>query len=312
MSGFELRPLSLGELLDRAFLLYRRNFWLFAGIMVIPSCVFIPLQFLLLRNRRVPFPWNKPSPQSQTPAYTFGILFVYWIVYAVAQAAMTYAVADSYLGRLSTIREAYAKIRGRFWRLMGVSLNVGLRVFGLMILLVVLAGATGGILAALMTRGNAIPSTFAILTIVALVLAGMAAVMWLSMRYAVSLPAVLLEDISGREAIRRSVQLSQGRRGQIFVAILLGVVVLYAMAFLFQGPFYAGIALMGIQGQLPVWMMIGMAVSASLGGTIAGPLMMIILVLCYYDLRIRKEGFDLQHMMTSLAEPNPAGSASLV
>jgi hypothetical protein len=51
MSGFELRPLSLGELLDRAFLLYRRNFWLFAGIMVIPMCLMIPVRFFLLRNR---------------------------------------------------------------------------------------------------------------------------------------------------------------------------------------------------------------------------------------------------------------------
>jgi membrane-anchored glycerophosphoryl diester phosphodiesterase (GDPDase) len=311
MSGFELRPLSLGELLDRAFLLYRRNFWLFAGIMVIPSCVFMPMQFFMLRSRGVPFPWNKPSPQAQTPGYTFGILFVYWIINAVAQAATTYAVADAYLGRLSTIREAYGKIRGRFWRLIGVTLNVGLRIFGLMFLLLVLAGFAGGILAAVMTRGNAVPSTFAVLIIVAFVVVGLAIVVWLSMRYAISLPAVLLEDISGRAAIRRSVQLSRGRRGQIFVAVLLGIVVMYSVALLFQGPFYAGIAVMGIKGQLPNWMVLGLSVSSVIGGTIAGPLLMIILVLCYYDLRIRKEGFDLQHMMTSLPEPNPAGSAAL-
>jgi hypothetical protein len=121
----------------------------------------------------------------------------------------------------------------------------------------------------------------------------------------------LLEDISGRAAIRRSVQLSRGRRGQIFVAVLLGIVVMYSVALLFQGPFYAGIAVMGIKGQLPNWMVLGLSVSSVIGGTIAGPLLMIILVLCYYDLRIRKEGFDLQHMMTSLPEPNPAGSAAL-
>jgi membrane-anchored glycerophosphoryl diester phosphodiesterase (GDPDase) len=311
MSGFELRPLSLGELLDRAFLLYRRNFWLFAGIMVIPSCVFMPMQFFMLRSRGVPFPWNKPSPQAQTPGYTFGILFVYWIIYAVAQAATTYAVADAYLGRLSTIREAYGKIRGRFWRLIGVTLNVGLRIFGLMFLLLVLAGFAGGILAAVMTRGNAVPGNFAVLIVVAFVLVGLAIVVWLSMRYAISLPAVLLEDISGRAAIRRSVQLSRGRRGQIFVAVLLGIVVMYSVALLFQGPFYAGIAVMGIKGQLPNWIVLGLSVSSVIGGAIAGPLLMIILVLCYYDLRIRKEGFDLQHMMTSLPEPNPAGSAAL-
>lgn len=311
MSGFELRPLSLGELLDRAFLLYRRNFQLFAGIMVIPSCASIPMQFFILRSRGVPFPWNKPSAHPQAQGYTFGLLFVYWIVYAVAQAATTYAVADAYLGRLSTIREAYGKLRGRFWRVIGVTLNVGIRVFGLMLILIIFASVVGGVLAAATTRGNATPDTVTVLIIVAFTMGGLAIVFWLSMRYAVSLPAVLLEDISGRAAIRRSVQLSKGRRGQIFVAILLGIVVTYAMASLFQGPFYAGIAVMGLKGQLPIWLILGLSVSSAIGGAIAGPLLMIILVLYYYDLRIRKEGFDLQHMMTSLPDPSPANSSAL-
>jgi hypothetical protein len=311
MSGFELRPLSLGELLDRAFLLYRRNFRLFAGIMAIPACLVVPMQFFLLRSRGVPCPWNKPSPQSHISGYTFSFLFAYWIIYTVAQAATTFAVADVYLGRLSTIRESYGRIRGHFWRLIGVTLNVGIRVFGLMLLLLVLAGAVGGILAAVMARGNSGPGTVAIVVIVACVLAGFAVVIWLSMRYAVSLPAVLLENINGRAAIRRSVQLSRGRRGQIFVAILLGIVVVYAIAFVFQGPFYAGIAVMGIKGQLPNWLILCMSVSSSIGGAIAGPLLMIVLVLCYYDLRIRKEGFDLQHMMTSLPQTHPAVSSAL-
>jgi hypothetical protein len=311
VSGFELRPLSLGELLDRAFLLYRRNFALFAGIMVIPSCLIIPIRFFLLRIRGVPFPWNKPLPQSNSQAYTFVFLFVEWIVYTIAQAATTYAVADAYLGRFPTIREAYGKIRGRFWRLMGVMFGVGIRLFGLILLALIVAGGIGGLLAAVMTRGSASANPNPMIFIItAFVLGGFAVAIWLAMRYAVSLPAVLLEDINGWAAIRRSVQLSRGRRGQIFLAILLGVVVLYAMAFLFQGPFYAGIAMMGIKGQLPNWLILGLSISSAIGGAIAGPLLMIILVLFYYDLRIRKEGFDLQHLMTSLPEPNPANSSS--
>ncbi len=306
MSGFELRPLSLGELLDRAFLLYRRNFWLFIGIMAIPSCVVIPMQFFLLRSRGVPFPFGKATPRP-LPASSFAFIFIYWIIYVVAQAATTYAVADAYLGRTSTIGEAYGKIRGRFWRMIGVAFGVGIRVFGLMLLVLVIAGAAGGIIVATMVRGGTTPGIFGGVVVVGFVLVGLAVAIWLSMRYAVSLPAVLLEDIKVGAAIRRSVQLSRGRRGQVFVAILLGLVVLYAMAFLFQGPFYGAIAVMGMKGALPTWLILGMSVSSSIGGAIAGPLLMIILVLCYYDLRIRKEGFDLQHMMTSLPGPDPAG-----
>jgi hypothetical protein len=39
MAALDLRPLSLGELLDRTFSLYRRNFWLFLGILRIPYLV---------------------------------------------------------------------------------------------------------------------------------------------------------------------------------------------------------------------------------------------------------------------------------
>jgi len=54
-----------------------------------------------------------------------------------------------------------------------------------------------------------------------------------------------------------------------------------------------------------------MSTSSAIGGVIAGPLLMIILVLFYYDLRIRKEAFDLHQMMASLPEPNSAVPASL-
>ena len=300
MSSFDLRPLSLGELLDRAFLLYRRNFALFAGIMVIPACAMLPFQFLVLHLQGAPLPFHKTAPRSPVQLYVFGVLLVYWVIYTVAQAATTYAVADAYLGRLSTIRDSYGKIRGRFWRLIGLSVNVALRVFGLMLLIVMLASIVGGVLGAALSSGRASPSPLALTLVFAVVFAAFAFALWLAVRYAISLPAVLLEDISGSAAIRRSVQLSQGRRGPLVVGILLSIVVLYAVALLFQGPFYATIVVMRVQGGLPSWLSLGMALSSLAGGIIAGPLLMIILVLFYYDLRIRKEAFDLQQMMAAL------------
>jgi hypothetical protein len=306
--GFELRPLTLGELLDRAFLLYRRNFWLFAGIMLFPSCLIIPIRFFILRNRGVPFPWNAPSPQTHDLAYTFGFLFVYWIVYAVAEAATINAVADAYLGRRSTIRGAYGKIRGRVWRAIGVTLNVYILTLLLIFLFALLALIAGIAFAAVMNQGSVSAKPPVALVPISLAVGGFGIGLLFSARYTLSLPAVLLEDIKWRAAIRRSVQLSRGCRGQIFVAILLGIVVSYAAAVMFQGPFYVGIAVMGIKGHLPNWLIFGISVSGTLGGAIASPLLMIALVLCYYDLRIRKEGFDLRHMMTLLPDSKPAAS----
>ena len=153
MSGFELRPLSLGELLDRAFFLYRRNFWLFAGIMAIPACLFVPMRDLYLRNNGIQIPWDRSAPQPHAGAFTFALIFVDWIIYTLSQAATTYAVADAYLGRVATIRESYGKIRGHLWRIIGGSFNVGIRVFGLMFLLVLGAAIAGGGIAG-MSKGT--------------------------------------------------------------------------------------------------------------------------------------------------------------
>ena len=311
MSGFELRPLSLGELLDRAFLLYRRNFGLFAGIMLIPAIVGLPMQFVVLRSNGQPFPWRQPAPGSHAVAYSYAFIFVYWFIYAVVQAATTFAVSDTYLGRLSTVREAYGKVRGRYWRVLGVTLGVGLRVFGWLLLFVFPALIVAVILMAVVFKSSPQSSSVIAFIPLVIILAGGAIAVWVSVRYAVSIPVVVLENIKGRAAIRRSVELSRGRRGQAFVAILLGFVVTYAMAFLFQGPFYAGIALAKIKGQLPTWLLLSMSTSSTIGGVIAGPLLMIILVVFYYDLRIRKEAFDLQQMMASLPGAAPAGAAPL-
>jgi hypothetical protein len=88
------------------------------------------------------------------------------------------------------------------------------------------------------------------------------------------------------------------------------MLLIYAVALLFQGPFYAAVAVARITGHLPIWMAIAMSVSGAIGGAIAGPVLMIILVIFYYDARIRKEAFDLQQMMISLPETTNAASAS--
>jgi hypothetical protein len=312
VSSFELRPLSLGELLDRAFLLYRRNFRLFAGIMVIPACLTVPVRFLQLRRRTVPFPWSKSAPQAHDFAYAVGSIFIYWIMYAIAEAATTNAVGDQYLGRNSTISEAYGKIRGRLWRAIGVTLSVYVWTLVLIFFSLVLGMVVAIVLMDVFKMQNTIKSpTFTVLAIIILI-AGFFLGILLSVRYTLSLPALLLEDLKARAAVRRSVQLSHGRRGQIFVAVLLGLLVTYSAAILFQGPVYLLVAGMGIKGSLPAWLSLFQSMLGALGMALSTPVMMIVLVLCYYDQRIRKEGFDLQHMMTSLPESKPANAASVI
>jgi len=311
MDKFELRPLSLGELLDRAFTLYRRNFWLFVGIMGIPSCVFIPMNFYMFRSMGSPLAVFDPKAQAAVfgGAY-FAFIILFSILYLVALGAAAHAVADAYLGRSSTIRGSYARMRGRFWRLVGVIFNVGIRVYGFMILSLLVPVFTGTFLMALIARGNPAFAVVGGISMVVLMFGGLGLGVWFAMRYSVSIPAMLLEDVTGRAAIRRSIELSRGRRGHLFLALMLAGVMSYVGMIVFQGPFYVAFAFMAIKGSLPTLLIFAMSVSGAIGGAITGPLLMIVLVLCYYDLRIRKEGFDLSFMIASRVNPSPSGTVN--
>jgi hypothetical protein len=60
MAPLDLRPLSLGELLDRTFFLYRRHFLLFAGIAAIPYSLFLIVNLSNTLAARLAARW--PSP----------------------------------------------------------------------------------------------------------------------------------------------------------------------------------------------------------------------------------------------------------
>jgi len=123
---------------------------------------------------------------------------------------------------------------------------------------------------------------------------------------------LMLENRGALDSIRRSIQLTKGRRWQIFVAFLLAAIMSYVGVIIFQGPFLIPMMIAMIHNtRLPVWLAFLTAVSGAVGGSITGPISMIVLVLCYYDARIRKEAFDLQFMMSALEKPaTAAGTAS--
>ena len=317
MEGVELRPLSLGELLDRTFTLYRNHFLLFVGIMAMPSSLAIPLNIYILTRGGSPIPFGRQVPQNPLAVFTFtyfGLVILIWMAHSLALGAATFAVSDAYLGRSSTVRGAYGRISGRFWRLIGLVFNVGFRVFGIAIVAVFVAVFGAGLLAAGM-RGSLNSTTGAAIVgfiVIILVLAGFVLALVFALRYAVSIPSMLLENITGGAAIRRSVALTRGRRGHIFMAGFLASVIAYVGVIVFQGPFWIAMILSASKGgQVAPWIVFGMSVGGAVGGPITGSLLMIVIVLLYYDMRIRKEGFDLQYMMSSLGGSEPvAGPVS--
>lgn len=319
METVELRPMSLGELLDHTFSLYRKNFWVFVGIMAIPASFGIPMNYLVLASQGDTLSAGR-SPSVPSPGLILGFVAGYFVfvalmmfVYSIAVAAATFAVSESYLGRKSTVRGSYGKIRGKFWRLIGVVVNIFIRCLGILIgVMSVAVGLAIGIAAAIGvlaagSGGRALMAAGVFLLVFLAYIGGIALVVYFALRYAVSIPALLLENLGVFASIRRSVQLTRGRRGHIFLALLLATIIGYVGVIVFQGPLLAVTMITVIRnGHVPAWLALLSSVFGAVGGAITGPISMIVLVLCYYDTRIRKEAFDLQFMMASLDSPSPA------
>lgn len=319
MESVDLRPLSLGELLDRTFRLYRNHFVLFVGIMAIPAAVWLPFNVLLLsfQGSFMSAAASNPGkpPFVPTPAEIigliagmFGVLLLSALVYSVAVAAASCAVADVYLGRTATVRGSYGRIQGRFWRLIGVIINILLRMFGLMV--AVIAVFFGGMAAIGLlvgaSRANPIFAALLVLALFFAYVAGLIFCVYFWLRYAVAIPILMIENLGVLATIRRSVFLTRGRRGHIFLALLVAVIIAYAGLFILQMPFSLAMVISAARGHWSQWLAFAAAVSGSIGSALTGPISMIAIVLLYYDSRIRKEAFDLQFMLSSLDRPAPA------
>ena len=313
MEPTDLRPLTLGKLLDRAFSLYRAHFWLFLGIMAIPAAFSIPFTVMFLSARGGSVLGARPSfAATASVVLIVGICVLFsWIAYSMAIGAATYAVSESYLGQKVTVRGSYKKVQGKLWKILGVVTVALLRMMGMMLVVgigmaVVFIG--GAALMSIVAGSQPRPLVGIILAIVFFItyLAGI--LLWFvwALRYAVSIPALLLERLGVLASLRRSVQLTRGRRWQTLVAVGLCVIVADVGMIVFQGPFLVAMAFSARSGQQPVWLVFTSSLFGAIGGAITGSLLMIVLVLCYYDTRIRKEAFDLQFMLSALDEPASA------
>jgi len=121
MNGLDLRPLSLGDILDRTFSLYRRHFLLFIGIAGIPQ-----LLVLVFSLAQTLFSWSTTDILTGTRNVGMGIvvLIVYLLVavfaYLYSQGGTMLAISELYLGRTTTITESLRNVSGEVWSLFGL------------------------------------------------------------------------------------------------------------------------------------------------------------------------------------------------
>jgi hypothetical protein len=260
-----LRPLSTSELLDRTFHLYRNNFVVFAGIAAIPQLVVLALQFAF---SGLIFTGALASVGGAVLAETgaaFVIGIASFIAVEIAHAGTVIAVSHLHLDKPVSIASAYAGARSSMLRVIGITLGIGIAVgFGLVLLL--------------------IPGIY------------------LALAWSLAIPVTVLEGGGLNVSTTRSKSLTKGSKGRIFVIYLLIVVLVWIVSMLVQLVLLLPLRAIGLHPGAT-----GTALSyavQSAGGFIStclvGPLATIALTLVYYDQRVRKEGFDLQLMMSTI------------
>src|ERR1035441_9401775 len=97
--AYDLRPLAVGEILDRVLSIYRAHFWLLVGLSAVSAGVSVGVAVL-----RLVFTYfsgitiGSASYGVVNAGFSFVQLGLYWIAYSLTLAATTAAVNSIYLG----------------------------------------------------------------------------------------------------------------------------------------------------------------------------------------------------------------------
>jgi hypothetical protein len=115
--------------------------------------------------------------------------------------------------------------------------------------------------------------------------------LWLLTRLAFVLPAVYAEQQGVGKALERSWELTRGAFWRTFGLFLLLGVMLYVLSFVLT-PVFVGAA--AVIPEAPLWLRVSLGLSfVAISSALLYPLFAIGVTLMYFDLRVRREAFDL-------------------
>ena len=249
-----LRPRTVGEILADAFHLYARH-W--QNLILIVAVIVIPLSFAqVLIGEGFSQEELRGGVEVSTGTAVGGVLaaivlaFVSILMWTILTGAITRAAAGTFLRRDLEIGDSYRYGLARFWSIVLVGV------------LCALAIALGFIL--LIIPG------FIVLTFLAC-----------------SIPALVIEDKRGREALRRSWDLVRGHGWHVFGTIIVAAILNGLVNSLLTAPFADNYA--------------ARSIVAAIASAITMPYMALVGVFIYLDMRVRKERYSAADLERDLA-----------
>jgi hypothetical protein len=316
-----LRPLTLGEILDRTASIYRKNFWLLAGISAIYAGIVLALGLCTLVVMYFIRRWyGADAYLASLQPLALLLTAVMLILSAAPMAAVNRVIAWLNLGEKATIRGAYASVLKR-WKtyitlmsmLVGMIYGPYLIFFGGFYAFLSARGFGAGAHQAQMNQSSMLVIGLISLVFILFVPMLVAYMIWMALRCALSLPACVVEGLTPRASIRRSIELTTGARGRIFVLFLLVMVIQYGLILLFDGPFLISIfkQAMAHPGEIHLVQEFVQRILMFFITTFVTPIYSTGFMLFYYDQRVRKEGFDIEWMMQAAGLNTPVEAASV-
>ncbi len=320
-SSTDLRPLPLGELLDRAFNLYFRNILTFTAIlavMLVPHTIVQYLQskdtfdilFAVFRNAASGHPdasLAEKLQQTSTMNNWFGLdLAFVFLALPLANAAVVVAISKAYLGQPFGFADSYRLALKRWLSVLILEILWCVAAFVGVLVLAIAGGVVGAMVAFLsvgLSKTSVAGAVFAVLMIL-LVLAVIAVFMMLFFTFAFSFVTVVLEHVDpvrafglafsrvfGGHMLWRSVALALALAAVDLVTVMLA---------------YAGGGLLAYFLKSPALII----VLLSLTSLVFAPFALLVVGVYYYDVRIRREGLDLQLLAERFGEPTPPAATA--
>jgi hypothetical protein len=318
--NLDLRALTVSEFLDRTFSIYRHRFLLFVALMA--------PQALLSLVAAMLWAWATASMQTtddfrleRLVALIIGagigaVIFtlVHWVLYVLGVGATTAAVSDLHGRMHPEFGSAFGSAFRRLGPLLWLTFLMTVRIAGVFVAAAIFPGLLIGLAAGMGAFRPGSGGAAIVLLTIGLTLLVLAAVVafgfafFMGLRYALAIPAVVLEPIGGRDAIRRSIRLMRGFFGHAFLLMICGGFVAWAASMVLQVPFVIAALVVGPETRTGFWLNMAGTATGTAGQTMTAPLVAIGVVVLYFSARVRHEALDLQVMTQALAPVPGLGS----
>lgn len=297
----EIKARTIGEMLDASIKLMTRNFRTlvpFAAAIVLP---FQALSALVTSSVKPTLAetlttWSdaqkaNPTATLTLPKFTsaqIGALSV-TVLLSILSIYLLQAALTSFIGQLilhgSVDRKSALAIAFR----RGPVLLLASLAFGLFCVLIL--GLA--VLTSVFIKGFSI----------VVILVTLVAVLWLTLRTSVANPPIVLEKTGPIQALRRSFRLTEGHVWRALGALLCGALLSGIVGAIINQAISGALSSLG--GANAAFEFVWSAIAGTVSTAVTAPLSAALTVLFYFDLRVRKEGFDLERLAGDLGRPLP-------